>query len=240
MMKQCVKTRRLRIVFFLGVSCVPLAVQPVQALWLNYGGEYHGSSPASSPSIAFSIKEGAVVYGTGSFNVGFSTGISFPEDLQTLMVSINSVSYKASWLSKPVEVYQRKIPNIPPAFDDNAKQSLFFAIDLTGVPTGPQQIEVTVNGGAIVTAFSTYLSYNKTTVAKLSFTISPPPLPETSNSTDWNTKTIDTLSYGASIGSYPIAVDSKGTPHIAYTRYISGVTFVTMLNGASPAGAFKH
>lgn len=220
------KSITLLLVFILTISTAPLLMQRAEALSLSYAGEYDGDAPVSYPSVIFSISDDDVLYDLGFFNVGFYTEISFPESLQTLGVSLNSVSYTASWLTKPVIVYERSIPP-QDAFNKNLKQILFCAVDLTDVPIGPQQIEVTVNGGGALTDFSRYWTFHSTTIANVSFTINPAPEPEARDSSVWNVKVVESQSYGASLGSYPVAVDSKGNPHLAYTKYVSGTTFVT-------------
>jgi hypothetical protein len=224
------------LVLVLIVSTVSLIVQPAKAA-LSYGGDYHGTG-ASSPSVVFSITDDAVLYNVGNSSIGFFTNMPYPADLMTLGVSLTQVSYKASWLNNTVTVYQGNTGELLSAsLGTNTKTSLFCAIDLTNAPLGPQQIEVNVKGEGVISDFSKYYPFYKTTSAKVSFTINPAP-PETVNTSSWNTKTVDTQSSGAS-KRYPIAVDSKGNPHIAYDRSAGGANFINYASWNQTAWSFQ-
>ena len=77
--------------------------------------------------------------------------------------------------------------------DPNAMAAIFYAIDLTNVPQGFHQIEITVDGGGYVGFYQTYSSTGSTT---FHFSIIAPPSPTPSPTPvnplpTWNIQTID-------------------------------------------------
>lgn len=153
---------------------------------------YEGTFPLSvsdPPTISFSIENGSVLYASGNVNLGLDVNISPTvyspqafDTLQTLLATLTSVSYQASWQdNQTTEPYSFTIPTpavltgIPP----NSQSSLSY--NLTNIPYGHQQIEVTAFGGGYVwEANSTLgaLSYNTFSTNSqntLDFTVEAPP-----------------------------------------------------------------
>ena len=157
----------------------------------------------------------------GSFNVAFTASID-ASNLQTLLVSLYSVSYKASWQNEPVQVYSWSIGN-PESLSDhdpNPQGTFFYSLDLKHVPVGPQQIEVTAVGGGygFGGGSNNYNQFTANVSSTLYFTISSPPIPPASSTTlGWNVQTVDENAAGS--GNSPIAVDSHNITHIAYADY---------------------
>ncbi len=208
----------------------------VSGLTFVYGGA--SSATVSPPLIEFTVENATVMYNLGTFNIGLFAYIGFPENLQTLMAALYSVSYKASWQNQSTVIYQWSINDPANLNDDdpNAEQAFFYAIDLTHVPEGRQQIEVTVVGGGYLFGGNKYYTFSTSVSSSLYFTINAPPSPEAllsphSKST-WNVQTIDANGAGGYTTNDPIVVlDSNNIPHIAYTKLpnntISSATFVT-------------
>ena len=105
--------------------------------------------------------------------------------------------------------------------------ALFFAIDLTHVPLGAQQVTVTVGGAGYAFWYPTYNTFYNSGSFSLDFTIEAAPSP-TQNSTSWNLQTVN--ADGPAGANSPIAVDSNGVPHIAYISYPSFIEYETWSN----------
>jgi hypothetical protein len=197
----------------------------------SYGGSMESTDMRNKPVVTFSLENNTVIYKLGNFNVGFTADITFP-DYQTLMVALYSVSYKTSWQNNPTFVYQWSIndPSNPSDDDVNPLQSLFYAIDLTNVPEGPQHIEVTVNGGGYVSDLvHTYWTVSTTVSSTFNFNISTPPTPTLSPPTQaWHSQIIDSKVAARYLGNCPIVVDSNNAPHIAYTKRVNEKTTFVM------------
>jgi hypothetical protein len=143
------------------------------------------------PAVSFSIENrnvenGSVLYDFGNVSLGLVVNIgdtvySYQEQdtLQTLWVGLTSVSYKASWEdNQTIELYHYSIPTpaILTSFPPNAQSWLSY--NLTNIPYGPQQIEVTAVGGGYLWAGSTYSSFSGNGVSSsktLDFTVEAPP-----------------------------------------------------------------
>ena len=136
-----------------------------------YGGR---SNVTTSAVITFSAINGSVLPNSGNRTLEFTAYIESPENLQTLpSPSLYTVSYKASWLSKPVVVYKYSINQPGNLSDDdpNPKGRIDYTLNLTGWPIGPQSIEVTAVGGGYITDFRTFQTFSGTGKSLLYFTI---------------------------------------------------------------------
>jgi len=169
------------------------------------------SSGIADPYVWFSMASGGVLYHSGNFSVGFiAFGCSSEESI--VIASISSVSYRTSWQSGSTLVYSSEGSN-------KSQNSFFYSLDLTHAPFGSQQIIVNVVSGGINFGGGSYLgTFSKTSEAALNFDISEPPSPTVpSLASTWNINTIADNGAAGYFVNYPIAVDSMGNSHIAYT-----------------------
>jgi hypothetical protein len=148
----------------------------------SYGGTTTVYDP---PYVTFSADNGSILYNSGNLTLGLTASIGLPvlskeepDTLQTLLVALTSVSYKASWLNQPLTLYTWRINN--PANlsqdDPNPLQTFSYSLNLTGISKGPQQIEVTVVGGGAVWGPSgyqqvTYSVFSTNGSSTLNFTV---------------------------------------------------------------------
>jgi hypothetical protein len=208
---------------------VPLAFD-YSSLGFSYGGNFSVNNP---PTISFSIANGVTLYSLGHFNVAFTTAIGSPESLQSFGISLYSVSYQASWEGKKTtQVYHWSINNPANLSDDdpNPQGGFFYAIDLTHVPQGLQQVEVTAIGGGYIFGGNTFYTFSSNASSSISFNISAPPSPTpTQTNSYWNLQTVGANGAGGvgDLGTCPIAVDSNEIPHVAYTASGSLVDYAT-------------
>ncbi len=222
------------LVFIMIASCVTLCFSVIHAShpdvvllsfdyrstnWGSYGGNLNVNDP---PVVSFSMANGAVLYELGNFNVALTAAIGSPVSLQNFGIALYSVSYKASWEgNKATQVYQWSINDPANISDDdpNPQGGFFYVIDLTNVPQGIQQIEVTAVGGGYIFG-NGYYTFSSNTSSSLSFTISAPPSHSpTQTSSLWNLQVVGADGAGGvgDLANCPIAVDSNEIPHIAYT-----------------------
>jgi hypothetical protein len=192
-------------------------------------GQSLGALGGLEPSINFSIENGTVLYDLGKFSVGFVAQASTNSE-SIIWPELYSVSYKASWQSNINQVF-RWTEDSP-----NPKSSFFCSIDLTNVPQGQQQIEVTVVGGGKNFGGGYYLgTFADTSQSTIYFNVSaPPPTSNSGKTSTWNVQTVDRNGKGGvgSLDNSPIIIDSNNTPHIAYTNYAIGA-FVPLVLYAS-------
>jgi hypothetical protein len=167
-------------------------------------------------SIQFTVQNGSVLQDTGNnFNVG--VGILDPNTNLIITFELHSVSYRASWKQGITPVYQLE--------KGYSRNSFFFPIELTNVPAGPQEIEVTVESeGLIYGKRNDQALNNGISTSKLHFTISPIQ-PTENTSQNWTVETVDATAAKLSL-TCPIVVDSSNLAHIAYTALIDGTYFV--------------
>lgn len=215
-------------------NVVPLSFDYRSINWGSYGGNMNVNDP---PAVSFSIADGTVLYDLGNFNVALTVAIGSPDDFQSFGIALYSVSYKASWEgNKTTQVYQWSINDPANVSDDdpNPQGDFFYAIDLTHVPQGLQQVEVTAVGGGYIWG-NGYNTFSSNTSSSLFFTISAPPSPSpTQPSSLWNLQVVGANGAG-SVGDLafcPIAVDSNNIPQIAYTSSLNLVQYAKW-NGIS-------
>ena len=141
---------------------------------LTYGGTYTGTrDDTGTPIVSFSVENESVIYQLGKSSVGFTASVDAPYNLQTIMVALYAISYKASWEDKPTLVYRWSIndPANPKDDDPNPIVNFFYPIDLTNVPEGPQKVDVSVIGGGYVTDLRSYYTFEETATLELRFNI---------------------------------------------------------------------
>ncbi len=139
--------------------------------------------------INFSQSNNSVVYLADQNWVNFSVGLGrYTFDYMKLGTFIYSVSYKASWLSTPVAVYNWSYHDPASLTDDDPNSTTSFqgTISLSDAPLGNQQITVTALAGCYVTDFSSYWIYTADTSQTLNLTIAsyPPQTPSPTFSYD--------------------------------------------------------
>lgn len=139
--------------------------------------------------IKFSESNNSVVYLADQNWVNFSVGLGrYTFDYMKLGTFIYSVSYKASWLSTRVAVYDWSYHDPANLTDDdpNSKTSFQGTISLSDAPLGNQQITVTALAGCYATNFSTYWIYIADTSLALNLTVAsyPPQTPSPTFSYD--------------------------------------------------------
>ncbi len=109
--------------------------------------------------------------------VGFSTAIGTPRGLQTLMTSITSVSYKASWQgNQSISLFNSTIDT--PAVLSNVPSGQEFSYNFTNIPLGSQQLEVDSVGGGIIWGGNTYYTFYTNSSNTLYFTVQATPTQE--------------------------------------------------------------
>lgn len=138
-----------------------------------------------SLDIEFSEYNNSVIYLADQNWINFSVGFGrYSFDYMSLGAFINSVSYKASWLSGSVEVYNWSYHDPATMSDDDPHPQTGFqsTISLSDAPLGNQQVTVTALAGCYATDFSTYTIYTADTSETLNFTVvSQPPKPPSPN-----------------------------------------------------------
>jgi len=166
---------------------------------LNVGG-------LGPQEIKFSVFNGSVLYNLGNLSIEFYAHQEAPENLQTLMCALYSVSYNASWQDGPAVIYEWSIHDLANISDDDPdpQQYFYYTLDLTNVPEGEHQIEVTAVGGGYVWGCLPpnwdpyYDSFTTTGSSTLYFTInaSSPPAetPDFDSSILWRTNVLGVLS----------------------------------------------
>ena len=161
-----------------------------------YGGTAVDNDVIASHGIKFSIENDSVLYSVlGDITLEFYAYQDFSDNSQTLMAAVYTVSYKASWLDKPVSIYQWSIhdPTILRDDDPNPKGVFRYKLDLTNVSKGEHQIEVTATGGGYLWVINPsshkayYVTFTKTSSASLNFTIdtSPTATPDSDSGILW-------------------------------------------------------
>ncbi len=124
--------------------------------------------------IKFSEHNNTAVYLANQNSVNFSVGHDkYNFDYMSLGFFIYSVSYKASWLSGPVNVYNWSYNDPANLKDDDPNPKMGFqgTISLIGAPHGNQQITVRALAGCYATDFSTYWIYTADTSETLNLTV---------------------------------------------------------------------
>jgi len=144
---------------------------------LTYGGNYPYGDLNDPPAIAFSVTNGSVLYNNANMTVGVSTAIGYPQGLQTLMASITSVSYKASWQgNQSISLFNSTIDT--PAVLSNVPRGQEFSYNFTNIPLGSQQLEVDSVGGGIIWGGNTYYTFYTNSSNTLYFTVQATPAKE--------------------------------------------------------------
>lgn len=144
----------------------------------SYGGEYPYGGLDESPLIIYSAANGSVVYNDPDMTLGFSASIGFPQGLQTLMTTLTSVTYKASWQNNQSIVLYNSTIDTPAVLTYVPDGEGYFAYNFTDIPPGPQQLEVNVAGGGIIWGGNTYYTFYTNSSSTLNFTVQPPPAQE--------------------------------------------------------------
>lgn len=214
------KTSEISLLFIVCIFTISNITSPIPLVsaQLTYQGHSKTSYP---PYFEFSLENGTTLYDLGNYNIAFRAGVGGPANSITFGGAIYSLSYKASWENKTTIIHEWSINDPADLEDDdpNPMAAIFYAIDLTNVPQGSHQIEITVEGGGYVGFYQTYSSTGSTT---FHFSIIAPPYPAPSptpiNSLPtWNVQTIDDRGAGGFYTSPLIALDTNNTPHIAYS-----------------------
>jgi hypothetical protein len=144
---------------------------------LTYGGNYPYGDLNDPPAIAFSVINGSVLYNNANMTIGFSTAIGYPQGIQTLMTSITSVSYKASWQgNQSTSLFNSTIDT--PAVLSNVPSGQEFSYNFTNIPLGSQQLEVDSVGGGIIWSDNTYYTFYTNSSNTLYFTVQATPTKE--------------------------------------------------------------
>jgi hypothetical protein len=144
---------------------------------LNFGGNYPYGDLNDPPAIAFSVTNGSVLYNNANMTIGFSTAIGTPQGLQTLMTSITSVSYKASWQgNQSISLFNSTIDT--PAILSNVPSGQEFSYNFTNIPLGSQQLELDSAGGGIIWGGNTYYTFYTNSSNTLYFTVQATPTKE--------------------------------------------------------------
>jgi hypothetical protein len=205
-----------------------ISIIPLVAAQFTYGGSINKNNP---PTIEFSVKNNTVLYNLGNYNIAFYITVGPDYNWLSGPTALHSVSLKTSWQNQPRILYQWSM-NDPATLEDddpNPTSAFFYAIDLTNVPQGSHQIEVTITGGGIVYTFVSGAKYSTFTTngsSTLNFSISAPPsLAQSSapanSSSAWGIKTIDYRGAGVYEFNSPLVVlDSNDKPHVAYSKFI--------------------
>jgi hypothetical protein len=158
-------------------SAMPL-LAAAQGFSFSYGGNYPYHDLNDSPSIVYSTANNSAVPNNPNMPVGFSAAIGTPQGLQTLMTALTSVSYKASWLgNQSITLYNSTI-DTPAILADVPSGQGMFSYNFTDIPSGSQQLEVTVVGGGIVWGGNTYYTFYANSSSTLNFTVQPSPAQE--------------------------------------------------------------
>ena len=147
---------------------------------LTYGGNYPYNDLNDSPAIVFSVTNGSVLY--SDLNLTVSTAIGTPHGIQTLMATLTSVTYKASWLNnQSISLFNATIDtpavlsNVP---NGQGNFSYNFSYNFTNMPLGSQHLEVDVVGGGIVWGGNTYYTFYRNSSSTLDFTVQTQPANE--------------------------------------------------------------
>jgi hypothetical protein len=205
---------------------------------LPYEGVADGVAP---PYFRFStengnFENGSVVYDSGSFSLGLLVRAPYSvyspqgqDTVMTLLVALASVSYKASWQNnQSVELYNFNIPT--PAYwtgnPPNAQSSLSY--NLTNIPYGHQQIQVTASCGGYEWGISVYSSFSTTSSYTLDFTVEAPPAISTispENQT-YNSKSIPLLfCVNGDYASLEYSLDNLANVTIAGNTTLTGLSY---------------
>jgi hypothetical protein len=221
------KSFLLFLVFVFAISNT-ISIIPLVDAQFTYGGSINKNNP---PTIEFSVENNTVLYNVGNSNIAFYITVGPDPNWLSGPTALHSVSLKASWQNQPHVLYQWSM-NDPATLEDddpNPTSAFFYAIDLTNIPQGSHQIEVTVTGGGIVYTFVSGAKYSTFTTngsSTLNFSISAPPSPAQSSapansSSAWDIQTIDIRGAGAyTFNSQLVVLDSNDMPHIVYSKFI--------------------
>ena len=205
--------------------------------------KYAGTQSVNSPAIIrFSLYNSSIFYlQSKNLSVGFSVGMDRYSD-----AFLHSVSYKASWQPTSLEVYTYSINDPANRTDDdpNPKQSFQGAVDLTNVPLGNQQIEITATTWEYSTRFTadglSYWIYTSSGSSTLNFTVEnqPAKTPEPTFSPQsgilWRTDVAWNLDDSPAQGLWDTDISSMGrtwtTPIILDGVIYAGATSSVSLN----------
>ncbi len=150
-----------------------------QGFSFSYGGNYPYHDLNDSPTIVYSTANNSAVPNNPNMTVWFSAAIGYPPGLQTLMTALTSVSYKASWLgNQSITLYNSTI-DTPAILTDVPTGQGMFSYNFTDIPSGSQQLEVTVVGGGIIWGGNTYYTSSANSSSTLNFTVQASPAEET-------------------------------------------------------------
>ena len=248
-MEKISKNFLLFLVFVLTISTI-ISFIPLVDAQFTYGGSSNTNSP---PTIKFSIENNSVLYNLGNYNIAFYLWVGADPNWLSGPTALHSVSYKASWQNQPHVLYQWSMNEPANLEDDDPDPTswFFYTIDLTNVPQGSHQIEVTVTGAGIVYSFTSgaeFLTFTTNGSSTLNFSISAPPSPTSSpapanSSSGWNIQTIENNGVGWGVFNSPqVVLDSNNMPHIAYSKlfidYVSGYTYTRFVVYASWNGLY--
>ncbi len=152
-----------------------------QGFSFSYGGDYpYGDLYLDdSPAIVFSAANGSVVYNNPNMTLGFSTGIGFPQGIQTLMTTLTVVSYKASWQDNQTVVLYNSTIDTPAILTSVPAGDGDFSYNFIDIPLGSQQLEVDVVGGGIAWGGNTYYTFYTNSSSTLNFTVQTEPVEDT-------------------------------------------------------------
>jgi len=150
----------------------------VQGFSFSYGGNYPYNDLNDSPVITFSVENGSVLYNNPNLTLGLSAYIDTPQGLQTLMVTLTSISCKASWQDNQSIILYNSTIDTPAVLTYVPSGQGYFSYDFTNIPLGSQQLEVNVVGGGIIWGNNTYYTFYADSSRSLNFTVQIAPAQE--------------------------------------------------------------
>ncbi len=204
------------------IASIPLAAG-------QYGPYLGHTGSNNPPGFEFFPKDGAEIYSAGQYNIAFLVHAGGDSNWLTLPYGgITSISYKASWEEKPIQLWKWSINDPANLSDDdpNGRFSFFSTINASNLPEGSHYIQIFVEGIGYGwnLGYSTF-SMDGSTVYR--FSVVEPPSdsdsPDAGNSSlGWGTQTIGNMGAGGYVFNSPLVVlDSKDEPHIVYSQMIN-------------------
>jgi outer membrane protein assembly factor BamB len=241
-MNRCQKNLSILLIVVLALSSIASLSQAALAAQPNptYGGTKDNGDELD---IQFSENNGTAVYLANQNLINFTIGHDkYNFDYMSLGFFIYSVSYKASWLNGPVNVYNWSYNDPANRADDDPNPKMGFqgTISISDAPLGNQQITVTALAGCYATDFSTYWIYTADTSEILNLTVAsnPPQTPSPTFSVDsgikWRTDIVWDLTGTPAQNIWPSDIAGKGrewtTPVIVDAVLYAGATSSVGLN----------
>jgi hypothetical protein len=167
------------IIAFSSLSLLMVKPANAQGFSFSYGGNYPYNDLNDSPAIVFSVANGSVVHNSpNNLTLGFVTGIGSAHGLQTLMTTLTSVSYRASWqANQSITLYKSTI-DTPSILTYVPSGQGDFSYNFTNIPLGSQKLEVDVVGGGIIWGGNTYYTFYTNSSSTLNFTVQTAPTEE--------------------------------------------------------------